>query len=444
MKKYIFALVVAALAINTKPALAQDDAYEMTVSGVKVIVQPTLNEIVEIQTIIRGGVQNYPAAKIGIESLAMSTIAEAGTLKHDKNAFKDILDKLSARIGGSSNKNYSVIRMNCLKGDFDAVWGLYSEVINQPSFDAKEFAKIKTNAITDVKSEASDPDNSIDKFADSIAFAGRDYAKDPSGSVASLQKLTVAETKAYYQSILTKSRMVIVVVANLDKATIEARVKGLLAGIKQGTPFVFKKEFFRPYKNSFNAIGKELATNYVEGVTSGPQPGAKDFDAFSVAMRIFANRHFVDIRTRNGLSYAPQAWFSSGATSVARFSVSTTEPNKYINVFDQLVDTIKTKGFKAEEVANMKVTYLTGFYYKNETNTAQASSIAANEVLHSNWKRSLTLVKDVKKLTLADVNNAFRTYIGNIVWVYQGDKAKVKPVLFINGTLKKGDNPISH
>jgi zinc protease len=47
----------------------------------------------------------------------------------------------------------------------------------------------------------------------------------------------------------------------------------------------------------------------------------------------------------------------------------------------------------------MKVTYLTGFYYKNETNTAQAGSIASNEVLHNNWKRSLTLADDVKKLT---------------------------------------------
>ncbi|RZA00066.1 MAG: insulinase family protein [Sphingobacteriaceae bacterium] len=444
MKKYIFALFIAFTAVNVKPALAQHEAYEMMVSGVKVIVQPTKNEIVEIQTIIKGGVQNYPASKAGIESMAISALTECGTLEHDKNSFKNILDKLSAQVYGNSNKNFSVVRMNCLKEDFETVWPLYTEALTLPKFDAKEFTRVKQDAINQLKENESDPDAAIDKFADSIAFAGRDYAKNPAGTSSILQKLTPEETKNYYRSILTRSRMLIVVVANLDKATIEKKIEGLLAGIKQGAPFELRKSSFRIYKNTFNAAPKDYATNYVEGITGGPQPGTKNFNAFSVAMRIFADRHFLDVRTKNALSYAPQAWFSTGATAVARVSVSTTEPNKYIAVFDKLVDSIKTRGFKAEEVANMKVTYLTGFYYKNETNSAQATSIAFNEVLHNNWKRSLTLVNDVKKLTVDDINTAFRNYIGNTTWVYQGDTKKVNPVLFINGTLKKAENGISH
>ncbi|GAA4340036.1 pitrilysin family protein [Mucilaginibacter gynuensis] len=444
MKKYIFALLIAATAGSIKPAMAQDEAYEMTVSGVKVIVQPTKNDIVEIQTIIKGGVQNYPATKMGIESMAMTALTECGTLEHDKNSFKDELDKVSAQVYGYTNKNYSVIRMNCLKGDLDVVLPLYIEAMTQPKFDAKEFTRIKQDAINDLKANESQPDAAIDKMADKIAFAGRDYVKDPAGTVPIITALTPEETKKYYQSIFTKSRMLIVIVANLERGEIEAKVKEFLGGVKQGAPFEFKKSFFRVYKNSFNSEKKDLATNYVEGITSGPQPGAPDYDAFSVAMRIFANRHFLDVRTNNGLSYAPQAWFSSGATSVARFSVSTTQPDKYIAVFDKLVDKIKTDGFKADEVADMKVTYVTGFYYKNETNSAQASSIAANEVLHSNWKRSLTMASDVKKLTLDQVNTAFRSYIGNIIWVYQGDPKKVNPTLFINGTLNKADNPVGH
>jgi predicted Zn-dependent peptidase len=65
-------------------------------------------------------------------------------------------------------------------------------------------------------------------------------------------------------------------------------------------------------------------------------------------------------------------------------------------------------------------------------------------VLFDNWKRSLTLVDDVKKLTVEQVNNAFKTYINNIVWVYQGDPKKVNQVLYINGTLNKGENGVNH
>ncbi|TFF33596.1 M16 family metallopeptidase [Mucilaginibacter psychrotolerans] len=443
-KRNLFALLVLAVVCSTGTAIAQLKPYETIVSGVKVIVQPSGNDIVEIQTVIKGGVQNYPAERMGIEGMAINALTECGTSKHDKNSFKNALDKVSAEVWGFDTKEYAIIRMNCIKSDFETVWPLYAEAITQPAFDVKEFERIKQDAISTLKSNDADPDGAIDKYADKVAFAGRDYAKDPDGTVAILSKLTAAETKKYYQSVLTKSRMVIIVVADLPQADIEARVAAMLAGVKQGVPFEAKKSFFRSYKNTFSSEKRDLATNYVEGISSGPAPGTPDFNAFNVAMRIFADRHFLEVRTNNGLSYAPSAWFSVGNTAVAKFSVSTTQPDKYIAVFDKLVDKIKTQGFRADEVADMKVTYLTGFYYKNETNQAQATSLVNNEVLHNNWKRSITLVDDIKKLKPEDITNAFRKYIGNIVWVYQGDPKKVNPLLFTNGTLNKGGSPVSH
>jgi len=441
MKKYIVLLITAAVIATITPLKAQQKPYETIVDGVKVIVQPSGNNIVEIQTIIKGGVQNYTAAKMGIESIAMTALTECGTAKYDKNAFKNALDKVSAQVYGYSSKDYSTISMNCIKTDFDAVWPLYADAMTHPKFDAKEFTRIKQDAINNLKQSESQPDEAIDKFANKTAFAGRSYAEDPSGTPEIIEKLTPEETKAYYNSVFTKSHLLVVVVADLDRAVIESKVKEMLTGVKTGAPFLLKKGSFRVYNNSFKSESRDLATNYVEGITGGPQLDAPDFNAFNIAMRIFADRHFLDIRTNNGLSYAPQAWFSSGSTSVAKFAVSTTMPDKYIAVFDKLVDRTKREGFTAAELADMKVTYLTGFYYRNETNQAQASSLASNEVLHGDWKRSITLINDVKKLKLDDINNAFRNYIGNTVWVYQGDTKKVNPVLFINGT-SKPPNPI--
>jgi zinc protease len=58
-------LLLAAATGSVNTASAQQKAYEMMVDGVKVIVQPSGNDIVEIQTVIKGGVQNYPANKAG-------------------------------------------------------------------------------------------------------------------------------------------------------------------------------------------------------------------------------------------------------------------------------------------------------------------------------------------------------------------------------------------
>ena len=404
--------------------------YELTVNGVKVIVQPSGNKIVEIQTLIRGGVQNYAANKAGIESLSMSALTECGTAKDDKNSFKNKLDKVSAQVYGSAGKDYSTFTLNCIQSDFETVWPLYADALTAPRFDEKEFDRIKQDAINQLKAQASQPDYAINKLAKETAFAGKDYAKAPEGTEENVKALTATETKAYYSSILTRSRLLIVIVGELDKETIENKVQGLLAAIPAGQAFTLKKESYSPAKNTFTEEKKDFATNYIQGVTGGPLPGTPDFNAFRIAMQILYDRHFLEVRTNNGLSYAPYTYFDGGASPSANIVVSTTDPNKYIAVANKLIEKTKKEGFKPEELKDMKTTYVTSFFYKQETNGAQASSLAANEILHNNWRRSLTLNDDIKKLTTADLNRVFNKYITNITWVYQGDPSKVNPELY--------------
>src|ERR1041385_1450129 len=116
MKKKIFILFVGVAAFNLQVVKAQQaKPYDMTINGVKVIVQPSGNDIVEIQTVVKGGVRNYPANKAGIESLAFTALTECGTANDDKNSFKNKLDKVGAEVGGNSRMDFASFRMNCIK-----------------------------------------------------------------------------------------------------------------------------------------------------------------------------------------------------------------------------------------------------------------------------------------------------------------------------------------
>lgn len=434
MKKITRSLFFLLVALPFTLQAQMGKPYDMMINGVKVIVQPSGNEIVVIQTILKGGVQNYTAAQAGIEELTMTALTECGTLNDDKNSFKDKLDKVSAQMGGSSDMDYATFRVNCIKGDFESVWPLYTDAMLKPLFDAEEFERIKQDQISAIRQNESNPDNAIDNMAKQTAFAGKNYAKDPSGTVATVNKLTAADLRKHWQKIFTRSRMVIVVVSDLDRATIESKMKEFLAKVPAGTPFKLKKESYAPASNTFKPQERDNATNYVQGITGGPQPGTPDYNAFVLAMRIFSNRHFVEIRTKNGLSYAPGAWFTQGTTPYSNIYVTTTDPNKYIAVARQLIDKVKQSGFTAEELKNMKTQYLTGIYYRQETNDAQAASLASNEVIHGNWKRTYQIKDDMKKVTLAQINNAFKKYINNITWSYQGDPKKVNAVMYTQKT----------
>lgn len=418
----------------------------MTVNGVKVIVQPSGNEIVEIITVFKGGVQNYPAEKAGIESLAITALTECGTKNDSKNSFKDKLDKVSAEMGGSAGMDYSSVTLNCIKSDLDQVWSLYVDAITVPVFDTTEFSRIKQDAISGLKSQASRPDFSISKMAKETAFNGRDYAKSPTGEEETVSQLTAGETKAYYSSILTRSHMLIVIVGELDKSVIEQKVKQLTESIPQGKEVKLNRYSYVPAKNTFTDQKKALATNYIQGITSGPQPGTADFNAFVIAMRIFYNRQFLEVRTNNGLSYAPQTRFNPGLSPYTTIQVTTTSPDKYIGVMDNLLEKTHGEGFNAEEVKNTKTVYVTSFYYQMETNSAQAASLALNEVLFNDWRRSLRINEDMKKVSVEDANKAFNKYVKDITWVYQGDTSRVTPSLYTDspGDMKVPESKIKN
>ena len=430
--QYITSLILLSFSVA---AFGQTkDAYDMMINGVKVIVQPSGNDIIVIRTVVKGGVQNYAAEKAGIENLAFTALAECGTKNEDKNSFKDKLDLVSAQVSGGTGMSFGFFNMNCIKNDFETVWPLYVDAMTVPAFDAKEFDRIKQDAINAIRANESNPDAAIDKMAKQTAFAGKNYAKDPQGTVESVGKLTAAETNKYWQSIFTRSRMVIVVVADLDKKVIETKMKEFLSKVPAGTPFTPKKETYQPTANTFKAQQRENATNYVQGITAGPMPGTPDYNAFSLAMNIFSSRHFVEIRSKNGLSYAPGAWLTTGNTTYSNIYVTTTEPDKYIAVARALIDKVKKEGFTAEELKNEKTGYLTGIYYQQETNNAQAASLASNEVIHGDWKRAVHIKEDINKVNLDQLNAVFKKYINNITWVFQGDPKKVNPVMYTQKT----------
>jgi predicted Zn-dependent peptidase len=381
MRKYIsgFAFLAAFFLLPEGIKAQQKQAYDMTVEGVKVIVQPSGNEIVEIQTVFKGGVQNYPENKAGIEKMAFQALTECGTRNDEKNSFKNKLDKVSAQVYGSSGMDLSKLNMNCIRSDFDAVWPLYADALTSPRFDEKEFERIRQDAINEIKANESQPDYAIGKYARKLAFNGKNYAKDPEGTEAMIKQLTVAETKKHYESILTRSRIFIVVVGEFERTDLEKKLAELIRRIPAGSPVKFPKEAYRPEKNTFSSTQKDFATNYIQGITGAPLPGDPDFNAFNLAMRMFADKHFIEVRTKNGLSYAPQAWFDGSMTATANIAVSTTDPDKYIEVTQAMVDRLKKEGFSAEEVKNKKTEYVTGIYYRNEMNSSQASSLANTE-----------------------------------------------------------------
>lgn len=402
----------------------------MMINGVKVIVVPSGNEIVQVDIVFKGGVQNYSSEKAGLEKLALNALTECGTLKQDKNSFKNKLDEVEAYIYSNAGRDASHFQMNCIKGDFETVWPLYVEALTQPKFDAKEFARIKEDAINNLRQQESNPDGALQRFAMETAFKGMDYAKSPNGTIDNLNKFTPQEAKDYYQSIFTRSHIFMIVVGEINKEDLQKKITALLKMVPEGKPYELKRSSYVPKENSFIAKPRDAATNYIMGISSAPASNSDDYYAAMIASGLFHDKAFLEVRTNNGLSYAPSAYITGGLTPYSVLYVTTTQPDKYIAVARNMVDKIKKEGFPADDVRNKKNTYVTYQYYNNEANGSLCYMVSSAELLQGDWHRAFTLKDDLNKVSVDDVNKVFSKYIGSFTWVYQGDPKQVNQNLY--------------
>ncbi len=429
--KFLFILFTG-LFLHALSTTAQE-IQEMEVEGIKVYFQPSVKDVVSVQTFIKGGTANYSKEQEGIEALALDMVTTGGTTNNDKTAFFGKLEKMGSSIGASNQYDYSTISLKCLSDSFDESWELYADAINNPAFLEKEFELAKTQRVTAAKSAESDPDTHLRNMAMANSFAGKNYAKNPEGSAASLEAVKLEQVKAYFDQLKAKNRISVVVVGKLKPADIEKKVAKAFGSWSQSNKMNVPEEKMDIAKSEFNSESREIATNYIRGYMNAPKLGTKDEVALKVAMSILGDRYFEEVRTKRNLSYAPSAFFPSSIINNPYIAVyvSTDKPNEAIQVMTDEIRKIHDVGFEASELKNKKGEFLTFHYMKQETNGSLAADIGRAAISPGGLEHRAKFIDMVNELTIEDMNKAFEKYTNAINWTYLGDESIVDKEVFL-------------
>jgi zinc protease len=403
---------------------AADKANEFTVNGLKIILKPSIKDIISVRFFIKGGTANYSKEQEGIESLALAVAVEGGTKNMNKTEFATALEKIGTNISFSTSYDYSEISMSCIREYWAPSWKLFADVITAPRFEAKEFDLIKAQAVAQAKQAESNPDAHLRNRSMESAFTNHNYAKIPSGTSASLEKLSLESSINHFKSIIGKQNCFLVVVGNITEADLKERVNQAFASLPAG-----KKPMLEPkleIKAEATIENREIPTNYIRGVMSAPAVGEKEGVPMMLAMAIMRDRFFVELRTKRSLTYAPSAGYASTVFNnpYAMFYASTTDPKQTLQVMIEQINEVKNQGFKDKELKDMKESYLTEHFLGLETNDSQTMSLGLAEV-GGDWRKTETFMSDVEKTSIQDINNVFKKYSSSINWMYLGKESAV-------------------
>lgn len=421
MRKLVLCIIVAfqgLIAVNAQ-------TEEFTVDGIQVILRHTPKEVVSAKLFIKGGTSNYSKEKEGIETFALNLAVSGGTASKDKYTFAGEAEQIGAEISAASTMDYGSINLTCVKMFWDKSWNLFADAIVNPAFDSEEFDLLKEQLISGAKQRESDPDQHLRQLSLQGAFPGKNYAKVPEGSTASLTGITLDEIKTYYKNTVGKQRVLLVVVGNITKEDLTAKINTSLVKLPLGTPA--KVEAKTPLNTpSTISEDREMATNYIRGMMDAPKVDSDEGVAMALAMDIMRDRLFVELRTKRSLTYAPGAGYASSLVNspYATLYASSTDPKQSIQVMVDEVNKLRTEGFSAKELLDKKQSFLTDYYMGLETTESIANQLGISE-MQGGWESLDTFTKEVDGITIEQLNAAFKKYSNSIKWTYLGDKKLV-------------------
>ncbi len=407
---------------------------EFDVNGLKVLVKRRAgSQTVAGGLFIRGGSRNITAANAGIEDLMLDLTTE-GSASFPRERLRSELARTGTVLGASVNYDYSVLSFTSTRPNFDSAWTIFTDAALHPAFTKEDFDLVKNRKVSSLADDADDPDTYLQRLQERVAYAGHPYLNRPQGTVQSVQNLTLDDVRNYYQQMMQTSRMLLVIVGDLDAAQLRERIAAAFGKLPRGN---YKPEPVPQLSFSASTVEvtqRGLPTNYVQGVFAAPPLTATDIYPMEVASAILRDRVFEEVRVKRNLSYAPNAFLNSQGANVGGIYVTAVDANQAVRVMLDEIKRLQTQPIDQTDITGVVSQYLTTYYLGQETNAAQAANLAEYEIIGGGWRNSFDTIIHLRSVTPADVQRVAQKYMRNLRFVVIGDPKRVDKAVFTSLT----------
>lgn len=113
---------------------------------------------------------------------------------------EDAIGQIGANIGMYTGNEEIVIYGNCLARYFDETVALIEEMILEPRWDVDEFDRLQKSQVNSIKQRNANPNAIASIVANKITYGENHiFAKPLSGTLESVESITIDDLKAYYE-----------------------------------------------------------------------------------------------------------------------------------------------------------------------------------------------------------------------------------------------------
>jgi len=187
-------------------------------NGIEVLgIEHTELPLVQFSLAIRGGMLLDDIDKVGVAQLVGQLMNE-GTANKTPIELEEAIDDLGASIYISAGRESMALRVNCLKSKFADAYKLAEEILFEPRWDEKEFARLKQQTLENINRSKANPNAIASEVFNKLVY-GEDhiFSRPTSGTKESVEAITIDDLKDYYAANFSPTVAFLTVVGDIGE-----------------------------------------------------------------------------------------------------------------------------------------------------------------------------------------------------------------------------------
>lgn len=402
----------------------QTESY--VVDGIEVIHRRGMaNDVVAANLYLLGGTRLTTPANAGIEPFLLAA-SERGTRTYPGETVRRAMAELGTAIVINAEPDWTLFGARATTGTFDSTFVILADRLMHPTLEEREVEQVRAQLLNAVRQRRDSPDALLEFLADSVAFGDHPYAVPPSGTERSLAAITVDDLRRFQQKQIVKSRILLVVVGNVERARVERLVRQTLGTLPQGNYRWTMPPPLPELKSTIAIEARPLPTNYILGYYNGPAASSADYAALRIATAVLGGRLFHEVRVRRNLTYAVDAPFVERAYATGGLYVTTVSPDTVLALMRIGIEELQTGFIDPRGLAQLVQGFIVQYFLDNETNADQADFLARAHVYRGDWRVADRFVDELQAVRPQDIQRVARRYMRDVRFAYLGDPRRVQ------------------
>jgi zinc protease len=195
--------------------------------AMKTVEMPSKSPLIAFRIQFRIGSINDIKGKEGINALTSFLLAQGGT---QELSFKQVIEKMypwAAGIDVQPDKEVTTFIGNVHRDHLENFYKIFSDLMLHPRLDGEDFNRVKDDAINYLTNNLrSINDEELGKQTlQSLVYDEHPYGTTVNGTVQGIAAITLDDVKSYYQTMYTQSQLSIGIAGDYPKGFVEKMKK---------------------------------------------------------------------------------------------------------------------------------------------------------------------------------------------------------------------------